>query len=232
VGPALADPLDIPEDEFMGDSSSTLSTDRGLSSSFKQQAIRNSKGKDFWETFPEDRHLTPPPQTSLPLVSSFSVSDDFPMGSPSLSTGSSSLHGAGFIFPSLESQDGQLPPISSALSTTPQPIPTAADITRRMNSKRRRDDDLDPTSFKRRAVSPGMSAHNSPVIQSPMQRDVNPWGTRPSTGNGSSTTDKAASGPGGTEGASNNAGRINGTKRIGLQGMVDTNDGLMKMSIE
>ncbi len=66
-------------------------------------------------------------------------------------------------------------------------------------------------------MSPGMSVHNSPVMQSPMQRDVTPWGSRP-----------PSNGEGGKIG---NVGG-NGAKRIGFQGMVDTNDGLMKMSIE
>ncbi|EPE02990.1 hypothetical protein F503_08867 [Ophiostoma piceae UAMH 11346] len=57
-------------------------------------------------------------------------------------------------------------------------LPSAAEITRRINSKRRRDDDsdLDPMSFKRRAVSPSISVHNSPIMQSPLQRDVLSWG--------------------------------------------------------
>jgi hypothetical protein len=60
-----------------------------------------------------------------------------------------------------------------------------------------------------------MSVHNSPVMQSPMQRDVTPWGSRP---------------PSNGEASKGNA---NGAmKRVGFQGMVDTNDGLMKMSIE
>jgi hypothetical protein len=66
-------------------------------------------------------------------------------------------------------------------------------------------------------------------MQSPMQRDVNPWGTRPSSNSGSSGGEKASTGTGiGIEGS----GRVHSTKRVGLQGMVDTNDGLMKMSIE
>jgi hypothetical protein len=69
-------------------------------------------------------------------------------------------------------------------------------------------------SFKRRAVSPAVSVHNSPIMQSPMQRDS--WGARPS-GNGEGSKGGSNSGP---------------IKRVGFQGMVDTNDGLMKMSIE
>jgi hypothetical protein len=61
-----------------------------------------------------------------------------------------------------------------------------------------------------------LSVHNSPVMQSPMQRDVTPWGNRPA-GNGEAAKTGA------------NGGAL---KRVGFQGMVDTNDGLMKMSIE
>lgn len=227
----VQDPLgDILEDDMMGDSSSTPSTDRGLSSSFKQQAMQNSKGKKFWDTFSSDRHHTPPPPGLLPRGSSSGISEDIAMDSPSLSTTSSSLHGAGFVFPTGDISDSQPPP-SPPQSTTPHagPLPTAADITRRVNKKRGRDDDFDLASFKRRAVSPSMSVQNSPVMQSPMQRDINPWGTRPSSNSGSSGGEKASSGTGiGIDGN----GRVHGTKRIGFQGMVDTNDGLMKMSIE
>jgi hypothetical protein len=209
---------------MMADSSSNPSNGPELSSSFKRQALLNSRGKEFWDKFPEEHHRTPPP-FFLPRSSSSVVSDDVLMDSPSLSTPSSN-YGGGFSFPFLENLDGAQRPSSPGRSATPQPfLPTAADITRKVNNKRRRDDDFDPTSFKRRAVSPGMSVHNSPVMQSPMQRD--PWGSRPGSNGGSSGTDKATAPPS-NDGSS--GGR--GTKRIGFQGMVDTNDGLMKMSIE
>lgn len=225
-GPVLLDPLeDIPEDDMMADSSSNPSNGPELSSSFKHQALLNSRGKEFWDKFPEENHRTPPP-SFLPRGSSSGISDDILMDSPALSTPSSN-YGGGFIFPLLDNMDN-VPASSPAQSHTPQPVlPSAADITRKVNNKRRRDDDFDPTSFKRRAVSPGMSVHNSPVMQSPMQRDINPWGSRPGSNGGSSGNDKATAPPS-TDGSSN--GR--GTKRIGFQGMVDTNDGLMKMSIE
>lgn len=190
----------IPEDDIMADLSS------GLSSSFKRHAMRNSKGKEFWDTFSDDSNRTPPPGF-LHRGSTSGVSDDF---SPSLSTPPSSLiippTGSAFDHP------GSSPPRVS----TPQPIPvpTAAEITRKLNNKRRRDDDFDPTSFKRRAVSPAVSVHNSPIMQSPLQRDA--WSTRPA-GNGEANKGGTNSGP---------------VKRVGFQGMVDTNDGLMKMSIE
>ncbi|TAQ87082.1 hypothetical protein B7494_g4605 [Chlorociboria aeruginascens] len=196
LGPTTQDSLDgIPEDDIMADASAPLS-------SFKQQALRNSKGKDFWETFTDERSRTPP---SIPRNSISNLGGDISLDSASQSTRSS-----------ISLQPGTTPDTHSlpSRSATPQPGngPTTAEITRKVNNKRRRDDDFDPTSFKRRAVSPGMSVHNSPIMQSPMQRDTTPWGSRPPN-----TAESKNGGP---------------MKRVGFQGMVDTNDSLMKMSIE
>ncbi|KAF5703570.1 hypothetical protein FGLOB1_9008 [Fusarium globosum] len=198
---------DVPEDDIMGDIS------LGLSSSFKQHAIKNSKGKTFWDTFSESSstggaRTTPPPAAFLPRGSSSGISEDVAMDSPS---------------------------VGGATNGSTQP-PTAAEITRRINSKRRRDDDFDPVSFKRRAVSPGMSVHNSPVMQSPLQRDGMSWGSRPGSNGGdkagSSAPSEAGSTPGNLSGSSSAAGRLNSKGRVGFQGMIDTHDGIMRMSIE
>ncbi|KAF5645560.1 hypothetical protein F52700_2123 [Fusarium sp. NRRL 52700] len=198
---------DVPEDDIMGDIS------MGLSSSFKQHAIKNSKGKTFWDTFSESSstggaRTTPPPAAFLPRGSSSGISEDVAMDSPS---------------------------VSGATNGGTQP-PTAAEITRRINSKRRRDDDFDPVSFKRRAVSPGMSVHNSPIMQSPLQRDGMSWGSRPGSNGGdkagSSAPSEAGSTPGNLSGSSSAAGRLNSKGRVGFQGMIDTHDGIMRMSIE
>ncbi|KAF5538097.1 hypothetical protein FMEXI_9576 [Fusarium mexicanum] len=198
---------DVPEDDIMGDIS------MGLSSSFKQHAIKNSKGKTFWDTFSESSstggaRTTPPPAAFLPRGSSSGISEDVAMDSPS---------------------------VGGATNGGTQP-PTAAEITRRINSKRRRDDDFDPVSFKRRAVSPGMSVHNSPVMQSPLQRDGMSWGSRPGSNGGdkagSSAPSEAGSTPGNLSGSSSAAGRLNSKGRVGFQGMIDTHDGIMRMSIE
>ncbi|CZR52355.1 uncharacterized protein PAC_02232 [Phialocephala subalpina] len=205
LGPTQDSLEGIPEDEMMSDVGS------GLSSSFKQHAMRNSKGKEFWETFKDESNRTPPPPF-MPRGSSSGISDiDLNLDSPSVSTPP--------LFPTTsQSNTSDNQPSSPSRSSTPQLSsgPTAAEITRKVNNKRRRDDDFDPTSFKRRAVSPGMSVHNSPVMQSPMQRDLTPWGSRPPS-NGEAGKVVATNG---------------GPKRVGFQGMVDTNDGLMKMSIE
>ncbi|WYZ37920.1 hypothetical protein EsH8_II_001426 [Colletotrichum jinshuiense] len=204
-----------------------------LSGSFKQQALKNSKGSKFWDTFSESSSIgartTPPPPSGLPRGSSSGMSEDISMDSPSLGP----TAGFAMAASSGESQKGDTP----LLGQGPQPGPSPADITRRINSKRRRDDDYDPVSLKRRAVSPGMSVHNSPIMQSPMQRDVAPWGSRPGSNGGDRGGSGAPSESGslsGTPGSGvNTNGRVNGNKgRVGFQGMVDTHDGLMRMSIE
>lgn len=231
---------EIPDDDLMSDST--------LSSNFKQQAMKNSKGKNFWDTFSETgsingTRVTPPPPVMLPRGSSSGISEDINMDSPSMSasSGNTGLFGPGMMFLNQggESQKPDTP--QPTASATPSQSggsvpPTAAEITRRINNKRRREDDFDPNIFKRRAVSPGMSVHNSPIMQSPLQRDNMPWGSRPGSNHGG---EKASGTPSesGSLGGNNNAGGagrpIGGAKgRVGFQGMCDTNDGLMRMSIE
>ncbi|KAI1263209.1 hypothetical protein F5Y18DRAFT_395001 [Xylariaceae sp. FL1019] len=206
---------------------------------FKQQAVKNSKGTKFWDTFSETgsingTRITPPPAGLMPRGSSSGISEDINMDSPSLSTGSGNATlftpGAGFTLSGQsDSQKADTPHRTS--SATPfqgssSVPPTAAEITRRINNKRRREDDFDPHVFKRRAVSPGMSVHNSPVMQSPLQRDNMPWGSRPGSNHGG---DKAS----GNSSENGSTGGHRGSKgRVGFQGMVDTNDSLMRMSIE
>ncbi|KAI1764961.1 hypothetical protein GGR53DRAFT_491653 [Hypoxylon sp. FL1150] len=235
---------DIPEDDMM--------TDSGLSSSFKQQAMKNSKGKNFWETFSETssvagNRVTPPPSAFLPRGSSSGISEDVNMDSPSAGSGSLSAYGFGTGVglvnggPGSERQKSDTPQPSGSASISQggagsgSMAPTAAEITRRINNKRRRDDDFDPHSFKRRAVSPGMnSVHNSPIMQSPLQRDMAPWGSRPGSNHGGDN--KASATPSENGSAGGNGGRPTPGPapkgRVGFQGMTDTNDGLMRMSIE
>jgi hypothetical protein len=234
---------DIPEDDMMGEAV--------LSSSFKQQALKNSKGKQFWDNFSETSSIagsrvTPPPPAFLPRGSSSGISEDINMDSPSLpGSGTTSLFGPGpalaMIGNESDSQRFDMPqaPGSAPGSQGPRIPPTAEEITRRINKKRGREDDFDPASFKRRAVSPGMSVHNSPIMQSPLQRDMAPWGSRPGSNHGGekpsgTPSENGSSGGTNTSNGGTNGGRsINGAKgRVGFQGMVDTNDGLMRMSIE
>ncbi|EQL04049.1 hypothetical protein OCS_00248 [Ophiocordyceps sinensis CO18] len=206
---------DIPDDDMMGDLA------LGLSSSFKQHAMKNSRGKTFWDTFSESSSMggartSPPPAAFLPRGSSPGMSEDTAMDSPSLAGPTGYYSG---------SQRGGTPG------------PSVAEISRRINHKRRRDDDLDPVSFKRRAVSPAMSVHNSPILQSPMPRDSGPWGSRSGSTGGDKGGSSAPSETGSMASTPANpsvgaTGRLNGKGRVGFQGMIDTNDGIMRMSIE
>ncbi|KAI0391931.1 hypothetical protein F5Y17DRAFT_383693 [Xylariaceae sp. FL0594] len=232
---------EVPDDDVM--------TDSTVSSSFKQQVMKNSKGKNFWDNFSETGSIngtraTPPPPVMLPRGSSSGISEDVNMDSPSMSAGSGNASVLGLGIPGLngDSQKPETPgPHPTAWGTPLQGVgakpPTAAEITRRIHNKRRREDDFDPNIFKRRAVSPGMSAHNSPVMQSPLQRDNMPWGSRPGSNHGGDRISGTPSENGsiaGNNGNATSAGRpmVSGKGRVGFQGMVDTNDGLMRMSIE
>ncbi|KAK4665806.1 hypothetical protein QC763_409470 [Podospora pseudopauciseta] len=226
----------------------------GLSpATFKQQVLKNSKGKVFWDTFSESssnggagpRTTTPPPPSFVTRASSSGVSlDDVNMDSPSSNSQSQNP----FVLPLTTGTS------SSGNGTPHQPpggsMPSAAEITRRINSKRRRGDDdfNDPISIKRRAVSPGMSAHGSPVLQSPLQRGGEQgWGALSlgpaitttvgqqgqGQGQGGGGSRPGSSVGGGGEGGNNGmAGSNNKRGRVGLQGMVDTNDGITRLSIE
>ncbi|KAJ9133069.1 f-actin-capping subunit alpha protein [Pleurostoma richardsiae] len=237
---------DVP-DEVMALDPSGL----GLPGTFKQQALKNSKGKVFWDTFSDSSSMggsrtTPPPAAFLPRGSSSGLSiDDVNMDSPSASSGPTAggrdgFGKDGFIFPmntGTSSSGGDTPQQGSGPASGSAAVPpSAAEITRRINSKRRRDDDFDPVSFKRRAVSPGMSVHNSPIMQSPLQHA--PWGgSRPGSNGGDKSGGASESGSlvgdGGGNGKAGARAANSGHKaRVGYQGMVDTNDGITRLSIE
>ena len=170
---------------------------------------KNSAGLGFWTGY-EDRYRTPPP-TLLPRESSSALSDEM-----TDTQGSSMLTSD---HPALRNING-----SRSRSTTPLAnygAPTAGDVARRVNNKRRRDDDFDPAFTKRRAVSPGMSVQSSPVLpQSPVMNSDKAWGKPPPSRNN------------GNGERSNSGSSISGTKRVGLQGMTETNDAIMSMSID
>ena len=206
---------DIAGDEMIG---TGLSRSRRLSSSFSNQAMKNSAGAGFWNTF-DERMRTPPPASFL-RSSSSAISDEMNMDTPASS-----------IMSTTPQQHHMPQQARRSRSSTPQPPSMAAEFTRKIG-KRRRDDDLDPYCFKRRAVSPGVSLQNSPILPpSPAQREAGWWalqskGTRELPG-GHVAGERINSG-----GSSVGSGSLGPSKRIGLQGMNDTNDGLMNMSIE
>ena len=242
-------------DEMSEDAMMVDPSVNALGLSLKQQALRNSnRHKAPWDTFSETssvgggRVTTPPPASFFhPARSSL---EDITMGSPSASsTGASqttttanpntasSNSGSNY---NTQQSSGPQPPGNSTNTTGPS-CPSAAEITRRVNTKRRAraDDDLDPASIKRRAVSPGMSVHGSPVMQSPLQRvgEGAPWGGPERRGEGTSARPGSVgdlSAKGGSEGVVGRGKSIHyGLQgRVGYQGMVETNDGITRLSIE
>jgi len=214
--PGLPESLeDVKEQTNRGRDTLTASSERHPPENFTRQAIKNSGGIEFWNTF-DDRVRTPPPPL-FPRGSSSGFSEDMSMDTP--------------IGPRVDLQKSQYS--SRSRSQTPQPpsMPSPAEISWKVG-KRRRDDDLDAYSFKRRAVSPGLSLQSSPVLpQSPALKDGGWWGLPPKTSrevpSGSAASERANS-----NGSVSSSSGHGPPKRVGFQGMSDTNDGLMNMSIE
>jgi hypothetical protein len=208
--PGLDGPLEgVPEEESEREMSLDAPISKGLFGMFGAlHTGRNSVSSDSWN---QRLAQTPPPPT-FPRAESSAMSEDMSLDSPSIGANNTG-------WTSRASTPGHMYP------------PSAADGLKKSN-KRRRDDDLDEMSIKRRAVSPGVSVHNSPVIShSPAQREGSIWGTSTKTGRESSISGQShgeRSNSGGSMSMTPNL----GPKRIGLQGMENTSDGLMKMSIE
>jgi hypothetical protein len=193
-----AEPIEDSIENILLDAKTTLPPD-----SFSRQAERNGAGLGFWHAF-DERYRTPPPNF-VPRASSSAISDEM-MDTP----------GSTLDNPALKHFNRSRSRSTTPLASVP---PTAGDVARRVNNKRRRDDDFDPYFAKRRAVSPGMSVQSSPVLShSPVMTGDKAWAKLPAkTGFG----DRSSSG-----------GSMNGTKKVGLQGMTETNEAIMSMSID
>lgn len=176
------------------------------------QANRNPRASEFWNSL-DERYRTPPP----PARQTASVSeDDLAMDmTPSMIVPTSSE----FARP-LERPNSR----SSTPLAAPH-VPSLGDFRR----KRRREDDFDSNLFKRRAVSPSTSIHSSPVMpSSPVVREPgNGWGPPPK-----STVGPAFPERGNADTMNRNGAHNTTPRRVGLQGMNETSDGFMNMSIE
>ncbi|OJJ43945.1 hypothetical protein ASPZODRAFT_72662 [Penicilliopsis zonata CBS 506.65] len=185
-------------------------------SPFGHQAMRNSSAADFWNSI-DGRYRTPPPPLRSNGPASVVSEDDTAMDiTPSTSSG--------FNMQDLP-KPWDRPPSRSSTSHASNPI-SINDIQR----KRRRDDDFDPNLFKRRAVSPSMSAQSSPILMhSPTVKDVGPniWGPPSKPALGPPLFDRL-----GHENANRPTAPAGTVKRVGLQGMTEASDGFMNMSIE
>lgn len=190
-------------EELPGEDSTPVKSNRDASS-FSKQASRNSGGVDFWNSF-DDRYRTPPP--SLRQAASSVADDDIQMD----------------MTPSTTVESTTADSKSRSRSSTPY----AATVVGEIRRKRRREDDFDPNLFKRRAVSPSVSAQSSPVLthSSVIDNGPNIWG--PPSKLGAPFSERAS-----TESNNRTTPHTGSTKRVGLQGMTEASDGFMNMSIE
>lgn len=215
--------------ELLSDSSNFT---KGLGVNFAAHASRNSGGMEYWNRLDPSTRTPPPPhfhrQSSSVLSDAMNTDSD---GGPSTATTTTSNGKIDTTTPLWRRPRAR----SSASDASEAFIPTAAaagmsdDMHLQQFKKRRREDDFDIATIKRRAVSPGMSQQNSPVLAqgSPGAKDGGAWGAPPEKKReGGSVSGEGQAG--GRNGSASGA----GGKKLGLQGMVDTNDGLMKMSIE
>ncbi|EFR04847.1 hypothetical protein MGYG_07851 [Nannizzia gypsea CBS 118893] len=113
---------------------------------------------------------------------------------------------------------------TGVLGRQPKDIDPEPEVFAKLN-KRRRGDDFDLASFKRRAVSPGPSVHSSPV-----QGHVSAGTETSRVGHLSKAI--LFQGSHATEPTSNTSSVSGPVKRVGLQGMTETSDGFMKMTID
>jgi hypothetical protein len=235
--------------DFEKDLDGEVSAIKGLGANFAAHASRNGGGTDFWNRF-DPALRTPPPPAFLRQGSSASeLNLDLPFGEglqfrrPRARSSASDASEAFFPGGSSNNNNNSHTNGNGAGSGV-------NDDMHLKKFKRRREDDFDIATIKRRAVSPGMSSQNSPVLAaSPSHRDVPAWGQPPerkgdrkdlpsSSGNDSATLTRASSGASGSMSATPtgsmtpNNNLVTQGKKLGLQPMTDTNDGLMKMSIE
>jgi len=244
----------------------TPSGSRGLGMlNFAAHASRHSGGREYWARFDTSsgvRRSTPPPPPPAFARHASSVVSDTSMDSPagSLPNHSNSISGgAGDVYstwrrPRARSSASEASEALFGGGATTTGGNYSSNSGSGMNDdvaikkfKRRREDDFDIATIKRRAVSPGMmgsgSAQNSPVLTQSSPSAAGLWGLPPPSSSSerkekcvgdTSGSQIVGSGVRSNSGGSTGHGGVIGQqgKKLGLQGMVDTNDGLMKMSIE
>lgn len=218
--PGLDDVLDDVEEETPEslERHSSTGESKGADMCFSTQAAQNAHANaSYWNRLDQSFRTPPPP--SFPSRQSTNLTDTA-MESPI--SGSFNTAAPQEPFPSSEAH--HFPVLTKTIG------------------KRAREEDVE-MSIKRRAVSPSLSVSNSPQIgQSPAaQARERPerqdsWGgppktTRENSGDQGYGLRPHRSNSGGSVSSMPGGGMV-GPKRVGLQSMTDTNDGLMKMSIE
>ncbi|EER41532.1 conserved hypothetical protein [Histoplasma capsulatum H143] len=232
LSPSLTSPLDSSDSINPNDARDIATT--GLTGEGSSSSIftsHPSSGIGRLSAF-NNRYQTPPPPTAQPTgpFTSTSTSDTTMQTPPSASPG---------ILATQHTSNNAPQPSAAA---GPSRIEAEAS---RTNKKRRHDEMIDMNAFKRRAVSPGMYVQNCPVAASQpsssgssasyLSKKLNKelssraegdaqtqlQSKNPLTSTSTPTTGKTVRV---TEGST--------MKRVGMQGMKETNDGLMNMSID
>lgn len=212
--------------------SGSLPTDLPNPMAFNER--RGSTNRELWPHL-YSRMETPPPPSSARPRSSSGASEDMRLDSPAISVSKGLLSAMDSTADHKSGSETETRPFHAPN------MPSAADITRKI-TKRRRDEDFDPISMKRRAVSPGMSVASSPIRgQSPVSTAGGwMWGQPKSLrqDSGGSTAEGrsgSTSSVGLTTPAQGPMTPSSGTRRIGTAaqtGMFDTNDGLTRMTLD
>ncbi|KAK3074705.1 hypothetical protein LTR53_002648 [Teratosphaeriaceae sp. CCFEE 6253] len=229
------------QEDFGRDLDSDLSSGNkglGIGVNFAAHASRNSGGVGYWNRF-DPSMRTPPPPPSFPRQGSSGLISDMHLDSPA------PAFVLGGPLPSYRRPRARssASDASDAFTAPAPPSTNSAIASSGMNDdvairkfKRRRDDDTDIATIKRRAVSPGLSAGNSPVLtQSPSLRngsgEGSAWGQPPewkkeSNGVVASSADQShgslqavRSSSGGSTTGLPASGLIGQGKKLGLQGM-------------
>lgn len=192
---------------------------------------RGSTNKEFLPQLYTGRTDTPPPPLFHRPRSVSGQSEDVNMDSPF--TFASASNAPNSIISTTASETKPDSETDQPSRFQPPTLPLALDVSRKIR-KRRREEDFDPASIKRRAVSPGMSVQSSPVLgQSPASSTGGWWGqAKANRENSVGTSTSASEERSGSMSTTGIATPSLGPKRVGMQGYADTNDGLMKMTLE
>ncbi|KAF2772396.1 hypothetical protein EJ03DRAFT_266890 [Teratosphaeria nubilosa] len=219
------------QEDFGHEALDAENTGRGRSlgmMNFAAQASRSNSGTEYWNRMNSSMRTPPPPNFGRHGSSAMS---DVNMESPAPGGPQSGNSIPDSFWRHRPRARSSASDASEAMFATANSAVNDDVVLKKF--KRRREDDFDIATIKRRAVSPGMSAQNSPVLthSPPMKGEGGIWGHPPEK-KGGEAVPNGRSNSGGSNGLSNGGTLLAQGKKLGLQGMVDTNDGLMHMSLE
>ncbi|KAL2373769.1 hypothetical protein BDBG_02121 [Blastomyces gilchristii SLH14081] len=230
LSPSLTSPLDL-SDSHNIDVARDVATSLSMGGRSSSNIFTNHQATGLGRLSAFDtRYQTPPPPPTNQLIGS----------SNPTSTSDAMMQTPPSTFPIAPGQHATSTINSiSQLSNAAGPSRVEAEASRK-NNKRRRDEMIDMNTFKRRAVSPGMCLQNSPVgaSQPSSSGSSASYFSKDSTsrleggGQGQLPQQQSKNPVTSTPGKTGRGGEGGTMKRVGMQGMNETNDGLMNMSID